>query len=189
MTFPSNAPTHMASTISWSKTTGYVKRSQMDTKADPMTGRISYREPYILGPTGKLEFRLTSDESGETLLFVEDARGIQSSGESFVKFKSSTGKKELIVFVIDGEPAMAPAIAANAFQSEYVVFTGTLESMTREEAARHVTKLGGVHQGSITNSTTLLVSGEKTGSKMAKAKARGIKIIDEDEFLKRIGKK
>jgi len=68
------------------------------------------------------------------------------------------------------------------------VFTGTLESFTREEAKNKVRELGGEVSDSVSKRTTFLVVGSQAGSKLEKAKKLGVKIIDEKEFLKMIGK-
>ena len=68
------------------------------------------------------------------------------------------------------------------------VVTGTLESMSRDEAADKIRALGGTFQTSVAKDTTYLVAGGKVGSsKLKKAEAYGTKIIDEQEFLKIIG--
>ena len=69
-----------------------------------------------------------------------------------------------------------------AFAGESVVLTGSLSSFTRGEAEDIIQKLGGETKSSVTKTTTLVVAGEKAGSKLEKAKALGIKIIDENEF-------
>lgn len=74
------------------------------------------------------------------------------------------------------------AAAEGAFSGESVVLTGSLTEFTRGEAEEIVQKLGGEIKSSVTKTTTLVVAGEKAGSKLEKAKALGIKIIDESEF-------
>lgn len=65
------------------------------------------------------------------------------------------------------------------------VITGTLTSMSRDEAANKIKELGGEFQGSVGKSTTYLVMGEKAGnSKRVKAEKLGTKVIDEAELLK-----
>lgn len=65
------------------------------------------------------------------------------------------------------------------------VVTGTLESMGRDEAAEKIRSLGGTFQTSVAKDTSYLVAGGKVGaSKLKKAEAYGVKIIDEDAFLK-----
>jgi len=63
------------------------------------------------------------------------------------------------------------------------VFTGTLESMTREEAQEKVRELGGNVSSSVSKETDFVVAGEEPGSKYDKAKKLGVKIINEKEFL------
>lgn len=64
------------------------------------------------------------------------------------------------------------------------VITGTLESMSRDEAADMIRALGGQFQSAVTKDTTYLVAGGKVGaSKLKKASDLGVKIIDENELL------
>lgn len=66
------------------------------------------------------------------------------------------------------------------------VFTGALESFTREEAKRMVEELGGRVSSSITKKTDYVVAGEDPGSKLDVAKSLGIEILHEEEFKKLI---
>jgi len=63
------------------------------------------------------------------------------------------------------------------------VFTGTLESMTRDEAKRKVIELGGEVASSVSKRVNIVVVGKEPGSKLEKAKKLKIKIIKEKEFL------
>ena len=69
------------------------------------------------------------------------------------------------------------------FKEKTFVFTGELNSMTREEAKEKVRNLNGEVSESISRKTDYLVVGENPGSKLEKAQKRGIKIINEKEFL------
>lgn len=71
---------------------------------------------------------------------------------------------------------------------EVFVFTGTLTEMAREEAQVEVKRRGANVANSVTSSTTVVVAGEKAGTKLARATKLGIKVIDEREFLKMIGR-
>ncbi|MBN2380445.1 NAD-dependent DNA ligase LigA [candidate division WOR-3 bacterium] len=64
-----------------------------------------------------------------------------------------------------------------------LVFTGSLEGMSREQAAQEVVKRGGRVSSSVSKKTDYVVAGESPGSKLAKARELGVKIITEDEFL------
>ncbi len=70
------------------------------------------------------------------------------------------------------------------------VVTGTLEAMSRDEAAERIRAQGGMFQTSVGKDTHYLVAGGKVGaSKLAKAKSYGTEVLDETAFLKLIGEK
>lgn len=64
------------------------------------------------------------------------------------------------------------------------VLTGTLPNMSRDEAAAIIKAAGGKVSGSVSSKTSYVVAGEAAGSKLTKAQALGVKIIDEAEMLK-----
>ncbi|MGQ9672322.1 MAG: NAD-dependent DNA ligase LigA [Candidatus Aminicenantales bacterium] len=68
------------------------------------------------------------------------------------------------------------------------VFTGELDHYTRDEAKEIVESLGGRAASSVSGSTDYVVAGQNPGSKLEEARKRGIKIIDEAEFEKLIGR-
>ena len=72
------------------------------------------------------------------------------------------------------------------FVNKTFVFTGTLSSMTRDEASAKAKARGGKIGSSISSKTDYLVAGDKAGSKLQKAEKLGIKILSEEEFLEQL---
>ena len=71
---------------------------------------------------------------------------------------------------------------SNIFHGKVFVLTGTLDSLTRDEAKELIESAGGKVSSSISKKTDFLLSGEKAGSKLKKAEELGVKIINETEF-------
>ena len=83
--------------------------------------------------------------------------------------------------------ARAAAPTSDALAGKTVVLTGTLPTMTRDEAAKKIKAAGGKVSGSVSKKTDLVLAGEEAGSKLTKAKELGIEIIDEEAFLRLLG--
>lgn len=69
------------------------------------------------------------------------------------------------------------------------VLTGSLDNFTRDEAREYIEKLGGKTSSSVSKKTFAVIAGKEPGSKFTKATKLGIKILDEKEFFKLLGKK
>lgn len=83
--------------------------------------------------------------------------------------------------VTPAPPEAAPA-SASPFTGKTVVLTGTLASMSREEAKAEVERRGGKVSGSVSKKTDFVVAGEEAGSKLTKAQELGVKVLDEAAF-------
>ena len=74
------------------------------------------------------------------------------------------------------------------FAGKTVVVTGKLEQFSRKEAEAAVEEAGGRATSSVTGATSFVVAGGKAGSKRARAEALGVEVIDEQEFVRRLGR-
>ena len=104
-------------------------------------------------------------------------------------FSSETGRallERLAKLGIDPQ-GTAPGEGGNsggAFAGKTFVITGTLPTMSREEAKAMIEANGGKTTGSVSKKTDYLLAGEKAGSKLTKAESLGVAILDETKFLK-----
>ncbi|MBR3804187.1 MAG: NAD-dependent DNA ligase LigA [Clostridia bacterium] len=73
--------------------------------------------------------------------------------------------------------------ASDKLLGQKIVLTGTLPTLKRADASKLIEQNGGEVMSSVSKLTTMVLAGEEAGSKLDKAKALGIKIIDENEFL------
>ena len=85
-----------------------------------------------------------------------------------------------------GSLALANPAGGGALAGLTIVITGTLESMTRAQAEEAARAQGAKAAGSVSKKTSFVVAGESAGSKLDKARALGVEVIDEAEFLRRL---
>jgi DNA ligase (NAD+) len=81
------------------------------------------------------------------------------------------------------EPKRARPEGPQPLAGQTFVITGTLDAMSRDDAAAHIERLGGKVTGSVSKKTTYVVVGADAGSKLEKARALGVQTLDEPAFL------
>ena len=123
----------------------------------------------------------------------EDLTGIDGIGATVAVSLVTTFQQETERASIDRLVGMLTPTAPEARATDSpvagktVVFTGSLEKMTRAEAKARAEGLGAKVSGSVSAKTDLVVAGPGAGSKAAKATALGIQMIDEDGWLALVG--
>ena len=103
---------------------------------------------------------------------------------SLIFFNNKENKTEIQALINAGVKIKEESDDANlgVFANEKVVLTGSLSEFTRDEATKIIESLGGEVLSSVSKKTTMVLAGESAGSKLEKAKALGIKIIDQEMF-------
>jgi DNA ligase (NAD+) len=118
------------------------------------------------------------DQIGETVI------------EAIADFFGETHNRKMVDRLVD-EVTIAEAEKPKtdtAVAGKTVVFTGSLEKMTRDEAKAMAERLGAKVAGSVSKKTDYLVAGPGAGSKLAEAQKHGVKVLSEDDWFKLIGK-
>ena len=132
-----------------------------------------------------------SDFRGEAW---DELIGIDGVGEvmarSLVTAFNEPAEKEAIDRLVAHllvEEAARPVTEGSPVTGKTVVFTGTLEKMTRAEAKSRAEALGAKVSGSVSTRTDIVVAGPGAGSKAKKAAELGVEVLDEDAWLQLIG--
>lgn len=125
--------------------------------------------------------------SFEELCEINEVGAIMA--ESLVKFFESSQTKDLIQKLKDLGLKMQSDLKENEdtrFEGMTFVLTGTLPTLSRNEASEIIENYGGKVSSSVSKKTTYVIAGEEAGSKLDKALSLGVKIISEEEFQKMI---
>lgn len=130
---------------------------------------------------GSVDALIGADEA--TLMQVPDIGPIvaRSIAQFFAEAHNVEVVEQLVACGVHWPTPEAPSSSPIAGQT--FVLTGTLPTLTREEAAAQIEAAGGKVSGSVSKKTAYLVAGEAAGSKLGKAKELGVKILTEEELL------
>lgn len=132
------------------------------------------------------------DKNGEAFSELVNVGGIgRTVGEAIVEFFAEPHNVEVLNELrreVNPQPLEAVANDA-AVAGKTVVFTGTLEKMTRSEAKAQAERLGAKVAGSVSKKTDYVVAGADAGSKLNKARELGVTVLSEDDWLALIARK
>jgi DNA ligase (NAD+) len=142
------------------------------------------RDAELKAEIAEIEVRL--DAGGLKSKLVEVGPVAAASVLDF--FASKAGKKVLTrvreLHIKPQSEKVTVTAPTGAFTGKTFVLTGTLPTLTREEATAKIEAAGGKVSGSVSKKTDFVLAGEEAGSKLEKAQELGVKILDEAEFLK-----
>jgi DNA ligase (NAD+) len=154
-----------------------------DSTADDLARWLTERLPKDadLGAV----FEVLRTVSVEELQSIEGIGGVVA--ESIKEYFSRPEEQEFLdklvrAGIVPMMPKPRPATAAGPFAGKTVVFTGTLERRSREDAEALVRSLGGKITGTVSPKTDLVIAGPGAGSKLEKANKIGVRVVDEATF-------
>jgi len=118
-------------------------------------------------------------------LIADDSEVGPVAAENLIAFFAEPHNREAVerlLAEVTVEPIEAGSSTA-AFAGKTLVFTGTLEKMTRNEAKATAERLGAKVSGSVSAKTDLVIAGPGAGSKLKDAERHKVKVVTEDEWL------
>ena len=132
-------------------------------------------------------------EGGQDSEAFAELTGIDGVGKAaagaLVDFEAEPHNREMLSALLEEITVEAEKAAASdsPVAGKTIVFTGTLERMTRDEAKARANALGAKVSGSVSAKTDILVAGPGAGSKLKKAESLGVQTLTEDEWFELIG--
>jgi len=125
---------------------------------------------------------------GEEFKLVEDIANLEGVGDvaafSLLNFLLEDRNRQEIHQLLDQIEILPPeATKPSPIHGKTVVFTGTLETMTRNEAKAQAERLGAKVAGSVSKKTDYVIAGADAGSKLSKARELGVTVLSEEEWL------
>jgi DNA ligase (NAD+) len=145
------------------------------------------------GSWGAFERAMTAAEVGAGPQWAEltaiDGVGAVMAASVVTTFHQEAERRliDRLVAMLDVEDAAPVATEGSPVTGKTIVFTGTLEKMTRAEAKARAEAMGAKVAGSVSARTDLVVAGPGAGSKAREAAVLGIETIDEEAWLRLIG--
>jgi DNA ligase (NAD+) len=134
------------------------------------------------GTVAQVEQAARSEDAQEQLTTIEGVGPVVA--EALIEFFHEPHNREAwddLLSVTDPQPFVSN-VRASAVSGKTIVFTGSLETMSRDEAKAQAETLGAKTAGSVSAKTDLVVAGPGAGSKLKKAQELGIRVIDEAEW-------
>ena len=138
-----------------------------------------------------LDAFLSAMESDSAVEELDNIEGVgETVAEAIKDFFDEAHNRRAVDHLIEEVGVTAVAArktSGSPVAGKTLVFTGTLEKMTRPEAKARAEQLGAKVASSVSKKTDLVIAGPGAGSKLDEARKLGVNVIDEDDWLKLIG--
>jgi DNA ligase (NAD+) len=162
----------------------------------------------IVPPARAQALAAACEEDARWLVETAGKAALQFPGEGFLELASLNGVGEVVTEAlcdffrephnlkavddllahVTVEPFARPQAAISPVTDKTVVFTGTLEKLSRNEAKAQAERLGAKVAGSVSKKTDYVIAGADAGSKLAKARELGVAVLSEEEWIALIGR-
>jgi DNA ligase (NAD+) len=116
-----------------------------------------------------------------------DGFGDKTAGAVVAWLSDPTNRELIQELQAVGVVPTPPAAASSGLAGKIFVLTGTLPTLSREEATARIEAAGGKVSGSVSKKTHYVVAGEEAGSKLEKARALGVTVLDEAGLRQLLG--
>ncbi len=179
-----------------SKLDGFKEKSIQNLYAAIQKAKVTTLDRLILALgirhvgaiTAELLAKRAKTIEGLRLLVSENLLAIHGIGEivaqSVAQFLADIENQKLLELLIESGITLQTNVTKDSSLSGLqVVLTGSLGSLTRNEASKRIKECGGIISESVSKKTNLVVAGSDAGSKLEKAQKLGLKIIGEEELL------
>ncbi|KQP30183.1 DNA ligase [Methylobacterium sp. Leaf102] len=181
--------------VGYPRETSDAEEGEAGVEAGEAPGRIRLSAPQrasLLAHYGDADAaaagiaRAASQRPGDAYRnFADDAEIGPVATDSLIAFFGEPHNDAAVRALLEAvttEPMAAP-VTATAFAGKTVVFTGSLERMTRSEAKATAERLGAKVSGSVSAKTDLVVAGPGAGSKLKDAERHGVEVVSEEAWL------
>jgi len=169
-----------AAALAWRKADEAVDVERIAAKAENRRAKIKETRDAVIADSG---IQASNTAAWEDLIGID---GIGASvAFSLTDTFANVEERAAIMRLADELQIMPPEAPSSEspVAGKTVVFTGTLEKLTRAEAKAQAEELGAKVSGSVSKKTDILVAGPGAGSKAKKAADLGVKVLDEDGWL------
>ena len=154
------------------------------------TARLLARRYGTIEIFRKAMLATARDRKGQAFAELDNIGGIGPTvAEAIADFFAEPHNVKVVDELLEQVSPRPPETAerVSPFAGKTVVFTGALERMTRSEAKARAERLGARVSGSVSRNTDYVVAGPGAGSKLKNARALGVKVLKEGDWLKLIG--
>jgi DNA ligase (NAD+) len=132
-----------------------------------------------------------TDTTSEAYRELNDIDGIGGTvANALVEFFAEEHNRDALAALIEQITPLDVVVADSSdspVAGKTLVFTGSLERMSRDEAKARAESLGAKVSGSVSKKTDLVIAGPKAGSKLTKAQSLGVQVISEDDWFELVG--